>query len=51
MEFKVIDTENKIVKVECRIEEYLNGSTEEYIKTAIRMKPKKIIIEINTTEE
>lgn len=46
MEYKITDTENKVVNVKCTVQEYLNGSVDEYIKTAIRMQPNKIIIEI-----
>lgn len=47
MDVRVIDEENKIVKVEGTIAEYLNTEFDKYIRTALRMEPEKIIIELS----
>ena len=50
MEFKIIDKENKIVKIECTTQDYLNGSLDKYIDTGIRTIANKIVIEIDNTK-
>ena len=47
MDVRVVDEENKIVKVEGTIAEYLNVEFDKYIRTALRMEPDKIIIELS----
>lgn len=49
-DFKV-NQDDRTINIKCSISDYLNRGVDDYIKTAIRMQPAKIIVEIDSREE
>lgn len=50
MTYKVIDSKNRIVKIECSMKEYLDGSLNMNIAIARRMMANKVVVEINNKQ-
>lgn len=46
IEFEVTQSDPRTVKIRCSDMDYLNGSADEYIRAAIRMRADRIVIEM-----